>query len=511
MNTGTAFQILQISLTTDEKIIKHAYAELSKTVHPEEHPQEWQDLFEAFQTAMGYATHKDSQYEYLLQPSQSKQSVRKTRESNSEAEESIVDDNLKQLFDGFSKKIGGITAEEEESELYAGIKQTLSKLREYYKTPYYKNIGSKWIYNIGRMHWHLKMIRELEKVDWDNLPESLKERIAESFIVEVDRYNTKTLKMKRMPKLIPPMWYKFLLKYKLKNFLEVLRKDLNGNWADEISDYLKIRYDVSSAGIKIRIGITSFILLIWSIGTFYYQVKYQVPDGTFRYQSYVDGLEEGSYTCFELKSIDRVEDQVGKKTKRIMIGGSYTNVDEYYFCRFIQCTTTDGQQLIALYKKQDLRYPTTLNASIPPEAEAFLNSFEEYLPKEDGTTNKIYGVMRKGDFGYLSPINYFSYLSEDVQKRYEEILRSLENSDSGAKDIDISDLGIFIALSEDNYFMIEANMPKEGDVVYKDVYGHIVKPKRIPFWVVIVLLELYYIMVLFGKNPILTIEDYTKY
>lgn len=50
-----AFDTLEIEITKDKKQIKKAYALLVKSCHPEEYPEEWEKIHEAYETAMQYA------------------------------------------------------------------------------------------------------------------------------------------------------------------------------------------------------------------------------------------------------------------------------------------------------------------------------------------------------------------------------------------------------------------------------------------------------------------------
>lgn len=52
MNRGEAFRILEIDVTDDKKVIKKTYAELVKKYHPEEYPEKWQEIHEAYETAL---------------------------------------------------------------------------------------------------------------------------------------------------------------------------------------------------------------------------------------------------------------------------------------------------------------------------------------------------------------------------------------------------------------------------------------------------------------------------
>lgn len=55
MNYRQAFDILEIEPTGDRKVIKKAYAQLVKQYHPEEHPEKWQSIHDAYEYAMSRA------------------------------------------------------------------------------------------------------------------------------------------------------------------------------------------------------------------------------------------------------------------------------------------------------------------------------------------------------------------------------------------------------------------------------------------------------------------------
>lgn len=59
MIINNIWDILQIPSTTDKKAIKKAYAKLTKTIHPEEKPEDFKQLYEAYQTALAYADGKN--------------------------------------------------------------------------------------------------------------------------------------------------------------------------------------------------------------------------------------------------------------------------------------------------------------------------------------------------------------------------------------------------------------------------------------------------------------------
>lgn len=52
MNRLEAFEILGVDVTDDKKVIKKAYAELVKRYHPEEYPEKWKEIHEAYEIAL---------------------------------------------------------------------------------------------------------------------------------------------------------------------------------------------------------------------------------------------------------------------------------------------------------------------------------------------------------------------------------------------------------------------------------------------------------------------------
>ena len=55
MDLKRIFGILGIEITKSELAIKRAYQEKVKEIHPEEHPMEWQELYQAYKNALSYA------------------------------------------------------------------------------------------------------------------------------------------------------------------------------------------------------------------------------------------------------------------------------------------------------------------------------------------------------------------------------------------------------------------------------------------------------------------------
>lgn len=124
-----AFDILGIEQTTDKKAIKKAYAELVKKYHSEEYPEEWEQIHNAYQTAMQYAQGTS------VWKKSPETSVVYNRENNlsekeqgsgvciSEEETDPVGENYKKIFQGIQKE-----TEEREKERIEKVCKELEKL-----------------------------------------------------------------------------------------------------------------------------------------------------------------------------------------------------------------------------------------------------------------------------------------------------------------------------------------------------------------------------------------------
>lgn len=62
MDLNEAFKILEIDLTTDKKNIKAAYSRILKKYHPEEFPDKFIQINEAYKKTLEYAENYSSRY-----------------------------------------------------------------------------------------------------------------------------------------------------------------------------------------------------------------------------------------------------------------------------------------------------------------------------------------------------------------------------------------------------------------------------------------------------------------
>lgn len=59
MQWKNVFAILEIEPTNDKKEIKKAYAKLVKKYHPEEYPEKWKEIHDAYEMALQFAENKE--------------------------------------------------------------------------------------------------------------------------------------------------------------------------------------------------------------------------------------------------------------------------------------------------------------------------------------------------------------------------------------------------------------------------------------------------------------------
>ena len=103
LNFAEAFKILEINPTNDKKKIKVAYSKMLKKYHPEDFPEMFMKINEAYETALGYAENNFSENLY-----ENTQNFRKTEE--------MKESDFSDIFDSktFEKKEDKFTKKSEE-------------------------------------------------------------------------------------------------------------------------------------------------------------------------------------------------------------------------------------------------------------------------------------------------------------------------------------------------------------------------------------------------------------
>lgn len=101
------FDILGIEATKDTRQIKKAYAALVRQYHPEEHPQDWARIHEAYQAAMAYA--EGRQQEYVIRQAEVRQQEEWEQKLGAEESEEESEDGS-----GRRTEEGGILSRERE-------------------------------------------------------------------------------------------------------------------------------------------------------------------------------------------------------------------------------------------------------------------------------------------------------------------------------------------------------------------------------------------------------------
>ena len=89
------WETLGIEPTTDVKLIRRRYAELVRLYHPEDQPEIYQEIVEAYQKALTYARYKNTRPENSLRKaSDSQEATELEEEANEKPNSSLNFENL---------------------------------------------------------------------------------------------------------------------------------------------------------------------------------------------------------------------------------------------------------------------------------------------------------------------------------------------------------------------------------------------------------------------------------
>ncbi len=86
------WEILQIEYTKDIKIIKHAYAEMTKRYHPEENPEKFKEIQAAYKQAIAYAKGKPIIFNSVKNNEQSKKKGKIEQPNQKSSDEAYFED-----------------------------------------------------------------------------------------------------------------------------------------------------------------------------------------------------------------------------------------------------------------------------------------------------------------------------------------------------------------------------------------------------------------------------------
>ncbi len=89
MNGGDIFAILETEPTDDKKEIKRAYAKLVKKYHPEEYPEKWKEIHDAYEAALARAERDRGNYDNVI-PSVQEEKITAFTVQKTEAEKAGV-------------------------------------------------------------------------------------------------------------------------------------------------------------------------------------------------------------------------------------------------------------------------------------------------------------------------------------------------------------------------------------------------------------------------------------
>lgn len=122
------YQILGISPTRDKKIIRKAYAGLIRKYHPEEHPEKWKEIHDAYTMAMQRADedqplHEEQKSEQEEQKPQEKNAEVRRKSENRKGETKQPEEDLFGNLEELSETAKKEQQEERQRQLKAAIEQ----------------------------------------------------------------------------------------------------------------------------------------------------------------------------------------------------------------------------------------------------------------------------------------------------------------------------------------------------------------------------------------------------
>ena len=133
MNQSNIFAILEIEPTYEEREIKKAYAKLVKRYHPEEYPEKWKEIHEAYEVALALAQRRRGQVFNSFSVADNAEVERPVAQSSEESDE------LNSLFNN----IGTLSKEQQEQDKEAYEKELQEVLRSFGKISDKKKLDRK--------------------------------------------------------------------------------------------------------------------------------------------------------------------------------------------------------------------------------------------------------------------------------------------------------------------------------------------------------------------------------
>lgn len=159
----TIWEQLGIEKTRDKRKIKHAYAKQAAKYHPEEHPEEFKEIYEAYQSALSYATRSEFDeemdaliFEQLINGKPS------SRPPERKKEETGIDFSAFDADMSFSASDADMDVSDEEFIQMRLIDRILRNMQTIIEKPE-KNVAWK----IAKMYLDIEFDRKLE--EWERL------------------------------------------------------------------------------------------------------------------------------------------------------------------------------------------------------------------------------------------------------------------------------------------------------------------------------------------------------
>lgn len=329
MTTGTAFLILGIPISKDLTAIQHAFAQKSVQVHPEEDPEGWKQLSEAYRAAKAYAKSgaRSTQITGASQWNWNIQSEREVQDSGATSEEEAA-------FQLFS---------ELEEETPAQISDAEKALQDYIS-----GISSKFQSSKapppGRLRRLKRAMKMAEAIGYENLSDETIKLLIGGFrascknprgyhsFLPLDYYCVK------LRELIRQLYRRFD-QLGLYDYLNTLRAEdsyVGGITFHENYHPVQLRFLLSLLVVLIALGVN--VLKSETI-TDSHEVPIAVAD-------YSPNLPDGTYMKVLLQSAEIMERTVymEETTQRVKNGNNNLSLkfQKYTYDTFLEGVTTDG-------------------------------------------------------------------------------------------------------------------------------------------------------------------------
>lgn len=413
MTTGRAFRILGISQSKDEKAIKHAFAARAKECHPEDDPAGWAELNEAYRTALDYAA--GALTDGTFDPG----SEMDSRAAERKRLERLVDEFVaEKVRDGTLSPKNPLTVDEETltaggldsetRELFRQVdeqQQTRSREAEELET-HLKSSRATIVRCLGEVtsFGRAKRSCEEEVLEYHR-------RTAELLFSVMGTWGSEPLVRDALTAFatVPKKWIpsqrvasemKDILEKTAQGFEQYGQNKQAEQTRRIIEEYKKVLV-IPKKTMRMSGLVLLVIWFIFMMRTFYSERKYQVQVGEVHYETYTEGMPEGSYVDLPIVSAKITSAGSHMETSSYKVGNQRYSMQEFTYCTFVELQLENGETATVLLKKESSGGGSIIGNESLNEAGWMLDALQEELDQNEGAPVLRKGVIRTGNFGNL--------------------------------------------------------------------------------------------------------------